>query len=562
MTSPRPPRLADAAEPALIDGEWHRLHRATPLLKGGIALVVVAGVIIANLRERLIDIFFNVPEYDGDPITRIYERGLAGWALLAVLVVVLIAVVAFYFSWRMHTFRVGSESVEVRSGILFRTHRKAKLDRIQGINVARPLFARIFGAAKLEVNVAGQDANVQLAYLRSDLADGLRRDILRLASGARTLPADATAEGAGLAEGAEAPGAEGVAGDGTARPGLVTRRVNEFLAPELDPDAAPPESVVTIPPGRLIASIVLSGFTIFLIVAIGVIVYGTSHGYYVLLFALLPGILGSAGYYFSRFTKSLRYSIAGTADGVRVGFGLLSTSNETIPPGRIHAIGVQQPLMWRPFGWWQVRINKAGHSSAQGAAGQANTTTLPVGTLDDVERVLALVAPSLSAEQRERLVRGALRSKGADEFTNAPRRAAWIRPFSWRRTGYFMTEGAVIVRRGVVWRELVIVPLARVQSVGIEQGPIKRALRLAAANVHVVAGPVSTRLGAIDAQLSARFFEDVASGAVEAAGADTSHHWGRAEASGPGSDVVSPPGSPLAAPSAPDAPARRDGSPE
>ena len=39
----------------LADGEWHRLHPATPLLKGGIALVAILGVIIVNLRDVLIN---------------------------------------------------------------------------------------------------------------------------------------------------------------------------------------------------------------------------------------------------------------------------------------------------------------------------------------------------------------------------------------------------------------------------------------------------------------------------------------------------------------------------
>ncbi|MGO4611084.1 PH domain-containing protein, partial [Variovorax sp. 2RAF20] len=85
---------------------------------------------------------------------------------------------------------------EVRSGILFRTQRKARLDRIQGINIVRPVIARLFGAAKLDISVAGHDANVQLAYLGSTLADGLRGDVLRLASGVRAAEAAAEASGA------------------------------------------------------------------------------------------------------------------------------------------------------------------------------------------------------------------------------------------------------------------------------------------------------------------------------------------------------------------------------
>ena len=66
----------------------------------------------------------------------------------------LVIITIFWLSWRVHTFRITDELVEVRSGILFRTNRRGRLDRIQGINISRPLFARLFGAARLDINVA------------------------------------------------------------------------------------------------------------------------------------------------------------------------------------------------------------------------------------------------------------------------------------------------------------------------------------------------------------------------------------------------------------------------
>lgn len=512
---------------SLADGEWHRLHPATPLLRGGIFVFAALGFLLANLRERLIDVFFGVPSGSGDPIDELYRRGAVGWALLAVVGILIAILIAFYVSWRMHTFRVNEEIVEVRSGIVFRSNRKARLDRIQGVNIDRPLVPRLFGAARLEVGVAGQDANVQLAYLGSARADELRRDILRLASGARRGAMPAADQAAASAAAVE-PAGEHVAPEPGATTGHFARdRVTEFLAPELDPDAAPPESVVRIPPGRLIGSILLSGVTVFLILAaIAAFVSGavTASGWLPL--AVLPALIGIVGYYVSRLTRSLRFSIAGTPDGVRVGFGLLSTSNETLPPGRIHAIGISQPLLWRPFGWWQVRINKAGRSSAQGAAGEASTTVLPVGTDADVARVLELILPGYNAEEQRALIDRGMRSRGgSDGFVNAPRRAAWLRPFSWRRTGYTVSAGAAVLRRGTISRELILVPLARVQSVRIDQGPIQRRLGLASAQLHTVAGPVTAYLGVVDAEEAARLFETVAAGAVTYAITDTSHRW-------------------------------------
>ena len=130
----------------------------------------------------------------------VIESGYVLPAIGAIILGLLLSIAFFYVSWRMHTFRITDELVEVKSGVVFRTHRRGRLDRIQGINIIRPFFARLFGAAKLEINVAGQDANVQLAYLGSAAADALRLEILRLASGtqqaAATAGAPASAAGA------------------------------------------------------------------------------------------------------------------------------------------------------------------------------------------------------------------------------------------------------------------------------------------------------------------------------------------------------------------------------
>ncbi|MCI0159439.1 PH domain-containing protein [Leifsonia shinshuensis] len=536
-----PLSAAERAAEHLTDGEWHRLHPATPLLRGGIVFIAVLGFVLSNLRERLVGFFVGAPDVGGDPIDAIYNHGWEGWALLGIAVVLLGCLAAFYVSWRMHSFRITDDAVEVRSGILFRTQRKARLDRIQGINIVRPVLARIFGAAKLDITVAGHDANVQLAYLGSVLADGLRSDVLRLASGVRAVEAaQASAgagSGAGVAAGASGPGLAPAPSRGAQVTDFVGRRVNDFLAPELDPNTAPPESVVKIPPLRLAGSLVLSGFSIFVVVVIVLLVIGSAGGAPWLLIVVLPGLIGSASFYINRFTKSLRYSIAGTPDGVRVGFGLLSTSNETLPPGRVHAVEVQQPLLWRPFGWWQIRIDTAGHSREKGAAGQPNTTMLPVGDQADVARVLALVLPTFTAEHSDAVLQG-MTSRGRDAFTGSPRRAAWLRPLSWQRTGFRMVDGVVLLRRGFVWRSLAIVPLARLQSLELQQGPIDRLLGLAETRFHTVSGPVHPRLGAMDSATGVELFETVAARAVEAAAGDRSHRWG---VQGPVSGVAAQP---------------------
>jgi putative membrane protein len=511
--------VSDAAAVAkaedLADGEWHRLHPATPLLRGGIAFVAIVGIVIANLRERIIDLF--VPEagqYGGDPIDLIERHHLIPVALLVVLGVLILIMVIFYFSWRVHTFRVTADEVEVRSGILFRTNRKGRLDRIQGVDVTRQLLARVFGAARLEIKVAGQDANVNLAYLSSRNADALRRVILRRASGIREQERAAS-------QGAAAAPARGV-GD------LLNERAAEFIAPELDPSVAPPTSVVQMHPARLVGSTVLSSATLwFVAIVAAAIVAAVVFHVYEILFAIVPTVFALGSVLVRRVTKSLRYSIAATSDGIRVGYGLLSLSNETLPPGRIHSIQISQELLWRPFDWWEVRVNLASRSRERGQEGRRGTSILPVGSRADVLKVIRLALPELlAADGMPELVAAALeRGRPGDGFTISPPRARVVRWFSRRRNGFALRPEAVLLRRGAIWRDLVVVPAARMQSVAVHQGPFLRALRLATVNVHTVQGPISARIGGLDQDDAVGLFRGAAEADVAAATSDRTHRW-------------------------------------
>lgn len=512
----------------LSDGEWHRLHPLTPLLRGGLFLIVVIGIVIANLRDRLLVLFLpwlapefggeideEVAEWEGagDPIDFVIANNLYLLAAGVVLGVLLILVTVFYMSWRFHSFRITDDDVEVRSGILFRTQRRAPLDRVQGVNLTRPMIARLLGMAKLEVVGAGTDGNVKLEYLSTANAEAVRTDILRLASGRRLADASSSA----------APARTG--GRVAALGHTVGREITGLIEGPESPVAVP-DSVVNIPVGRLVASHVVSMSTVGLIAAAVAIAIGVSQGVTWMLFGFVPAIIGFGAYWIRSIVRSLRYSIAPTPDGVRITFGLLTTVTEIVPPGRVHALEVTQPILWRPAGWWMIRINRLSGRSATDTNTDQFTTVLPVGTAADVERVLRLLQPGVPEEEWPLIVQqGVLGPQGDDSFTNTPRRAAWIRPLSYRRNGFRLTRDLLLLRRGVVWRKLAILPLARLQSIGLHQGPLDRMSRVASLRAHVVTGPVYAMLAAIDRDAALALFDDVAQGTVVASGDDRSHRW-------------------------------------
>ncbi|WP_169583149.1 MULTISPECIES: PH domain-containing protein [Microbacterium] len=512
----------------LSDGEWHRLHPLTPLLRGGLFLLVVIGIVIANLRDRLLFLFLpglapsfdeDVPddivewETSGDPIDFVIANNLYLVAALAVLGVLLIIVAVFYMSWRFHTFRITGDDVEVRSGILFRTQRRAPLDRVQGVNLTRPMIARLLGMAKLEVVGAGADSNVKLEYLSTANAEAVRADILRLASGRRLADAAASADPSRT--------------DG--RLAALSHTVGRELTGLIEGPEAPvevPDSVVHIPVGRLVLSHIVSMSTVALVLATVAVIVGVSLGVTWLLFAFVPTLIGFAAYWVRSIVRSLRYSIAPTPDGVRITFGLLTTITEIVPPGRVHALEVTQPILWRPAGWWMIRINRLSGRSATDANTDQFTTALPVGTAADVERVLRLLQPDVPDVEWPLVVQQGMLGPGADDtFVNTPPRAWWIRPLSYRRNGFRLTDDLLLLRRGLIWRRLGILPLARLQSIGLHQGPLDRASRVASLRPHVVAGPVYAGLAAIDRDVALRLFADASRGAVLGASGDRTHRW-------------------------------------
>ena len=201
-SSSRSPRPDGRGCDDLADGEWHRLHPATPLLKGG--LVFIASSASSSPTCASGSSTRSCPacrRRTGDPVDYIIDHGYLGLARWPPSGCCRGAHLAFWLSWRMHTFRITDEAVEVRSGILFRTHRKAQLDRIQGINSCGRSSPAVRRREARGQPWPGRTRTCSCPTSGSGAADGVRRDILRLASGARAASAAARCDAAADARG-------------------------------------------------------------------------------------------------------------------------------------------------------------------------------------------------------------------------------------------------------------------------------------------------------------------------------------------------------------------------
>lgn len=437
--APLGPTASDAPPPGL---EWKRLHPVTPFVRGW---AVIAVLLVIFGRQSI----ENGPE-GGIPV----DAG--NWWMFAVgfVVVALVGGVYAWLSWRVTRYAYDADAVYVHSGILFRKQRKVRLDRLQAIDIVKPLLARFFGLAELKLSVAGGgDSGARLGFLRDAEANQLRNVLLARAAGLEEAPAG-----------------------------------------EVIPDA-PESAVLEVPPGRLIGSLLLSGATIvlFLIIAgsVAAVIAARSAGP---LASIFPALIGVGAYVFSRFTNEFNFTGAISPDGIRLRHGLLETRSQTIPPGRVQAIQLTQGLLWRKPDWWRVEVNVAGYAAPSDGK-QTGTVLLPVGSREEALRALWLVLPDLGVDDPRPLLEAALSGSGAGEgFTTSPRGARWVDPLAWRRNGYLVTSRGLLIRRGRLTRRLEVVPHERTQSLGLAQGPVQRRLGVATFVLHSTPGTVMPRV--------------------------------------------------------------------
>ncbi|KRE81860.1 PH domain-containing protein [Arthrobacter sp. Soil763] len=501
---------------AAQDG-WQRVHPASPFIRGWVALAAMSVFFGRDAFERLLQ---------GRPVVDDRFAGRAPWLLLGGGAVLLLTVAGFVLTWYFTRYRVADGYVRVNTGFLFKQQRQARLDRVQAIDVVQPLLARIFGLAELrfEVADAGQSA-VHLAYLPVEEARRLRAAILASAAGG---PA---ATPAPPVPGSDQPGPD------QPGPGVP---VHAAAGPLRAPVEAPERGLLSVPPARLVGSLVLSEQSVVIVLGAAASVLLSAltenRGFF---FYLIPAGLGMAAAYWNSFTKGYNFTAAASRDGLRLRYGLLDTQAQTLPPGRIQALRISQPPLWRIFGWYRMQVNVAGYGTGGGNAdGAARTTLLPVGTLADVFTMLAAVLPDPGTPDPVRVFTAGLTglasgpggppgAAAADDggFVTTPRRARLLAPLGWRRNGFTATDTALLIRSGRWWRHLVLVPHQRTQSLALQQGPIARRFRVADLVLHTTAGPVAPRLVQAGLDEGRALLDAQAARARSARKRQTSEHW-------------------------------------
>jgi len=404
-TTPRRPDLTgdEVVQNALSGrGRWHRLHPLSPVVRTGRALYLLLFLLAPAI---------GTGGRSGEPNARfVGDVAVAG-----------VLVAGGVISWLVTRWRVEDSTLRIETGLIRRSSQRFPLVQIQAIDTIRPILARVFGLAELRLRMAGHSGGSgRLAYLAEGEAELLRARLLALAHG--------------IAE----------------------------HTPE------PPQRVLlSVPTGRLIGSICLSplglvvsafvasmvGTAVAAPAAAGATIGGTAASIIVVLTAL-----------WRRFNGNFELTVSEAPDGLRLRAGLLTTSAETIPGGRVQAVRMIEPLLWRPFGWCRMQVDVAGHHRREGdseAEGRQLRAVLPVGTPEEARLLL------------DRII-----SNAPPDRIQAPSRARWKTPLRYHYLSWGRNETCVVTTSGRVARVTDWVPLAKVQSLRRVQGPMQRSLAL------------------------------------------------------------------------------------
>jgi putative membrane protein len=372
----------------------------------------------------------------------IEEREFTGAAIAAAAILVAGAVFGFA-SWYRTKFRITATELRIDTGVFNRRSRRVRLDRILEIGVNQPFVARLLGLAELKIETATTEAEVSLSYLPLGEAHQVRQVLLEH------------------------------------RDTVRAREAGEEGPPGIPEPSAEPVPLVRVPLSWQVKGLLASGETIGLLVLgfaiAGVLTAGLSLG------AFGIGLATFGGAAFSLLRKLVGWwdwRVAVVPTGIQVRHGMFSLTTRTFNVERLQGVRITEPLLHRPFGLARLELSVAGGMKDSGSGDEGSGIALPVAPRDLVWR---LAADLIGAEP------------SAVPTTGPPRRASWLRPFGRPWLAFGMDDRLVVSRAGLFARRTDLVPLARVQSLRLTQGPFQRRLRLASVHADSPVGLVNAR---------------------------------------------------------------------
>jgi putative membrane protein len=491
-------------KPAAPAGDWHRI---SPVSLVFYLFRFVRQFVVQGL-PGLVVLFASAASSD---------KVRLSWAVAAVILVLIFLAVIALLSYLRFRYRICSDRVVVRRGILHREELNIDFDRVQNINIKELFYMRPFGLSVMGIDTAGsQGKEIDIAGIPVALAREYRNAILD-----RRNPAEP--------ERSEEPGME-QGGVPTAGPNS-TPQGRERLLLELDNRDVALYGLTTnfllwilIALGALFGAgdfaektlaalsdrLGLTGAVSSMVMAgdfLGLFLWGLAIFLFLVVMLPLLSVLGA-------FFRYHDYRLTVDVENYRYESGLLTRHQSSINRRKIQAVVWKQNAMGRLLG----RINLQLRQTSAGSGIESGELSGILKTMFIVPSLLPSQADALSAEflpdlqsgdvkwsrvNRRRFVR-----LGVAGFTlpatlilitpailvnplfllPVPVLAAVVYPIFvqlWKRIAYGVVGTYGFVRTGFVGSTVTVFPLYKIQRIDFRQTPWQRKAGFAHLTIHL-----------------------------------------------------------------------------
>jgi putative membrane protein len=447
---------------------------------------------------------------------------IANWQfwLLLLLIPAMVMAVARYLSFRL---RYEGTELVISSGILFRNERHVPYARIQNLDAVRNVVHRLFRVAEVRVETGGGKApEATISVLHETVFEEMRRRVFagRAQAAAEESPATpdtheteadrqrstAQRDGGrtllylpvrelllnGLLEnrGLVLVGtAYGVLWEAGQFRGVWDRLASGSYGPGLLRD-----TFATIATGNL-----------------------PSPGRIAILFMGIAGLLllVRALSMIWSFLRLHEFRLSRVGDDLQTAYGLFTRVTTTIPLKRVQSLTVMESPLQRLVDRMSVRVETAGgHGSPQdGQRKRPRERLAPIVRSVDVPLLVREVLPGFELDRLDwlalhprafrRAVKPALLLSviasvpfvywfGWAGLVVLPITVPWLCALAWahvRHTRWAVTDDALVLRSGWLWRQVTIVPATKIQVVGSVESPFDRRAAMAGVRVDTAGSP-------------------------------------------------------------------------
>ena len=416
-------------------------------------------------------------------------------ALFGAIGLLVVLAVSVFLYWRRFEYRVGESEIRIDSGIISRNHRSIPFDRIQDVDISQGPLARLLGVAsvKLETGGGAKDEEGVLHAIAMQRAQELRELVRarRTGSAAATTPKTDSGE--------DSPPIYAMNAGRLVLAGLFNFSLALFAG----------LIGITQTFGDLLGFDPLNrSFWLGLVAASGPLRdFLLAHRIAAAVAGLvLLVLIGFATGIVRTVLRDYGFRLDRTGVGLRRRRGLLTRTDVTLPVNRVQAALVGTGPLRDAFGWRDLKLQ----SLARDEAGKADHIVAPLARDPEVDAIVAELGwPSLdSAADWRRVSRAYVATLAiglAPVLLIALAQAAvapllglsmvgvlllvlgtrWV---AWRRTAYALDGDRLLIRTGWWRRRLLVLPLARIQSVDLTQSFVDRWFGIASLMFGVAGG--------------------------------------------------------------------------